>query len=163
MIIRKNKDRTQHRIKEMKMKKTVLRTMLVAILAMYGTATYAQTDLGGILSGILGSGSSDGKGDLLSGLSTIFNANKTAKAKDLAGTWSYSEPAIVFTSDNVLTRVGGKAASQKLEKQIQAKLDSYGITTGTLKMTFSEDGKFTQTLGKKTVSGTYTCSGKTSY
>ena len=125
-------------------------------------STSSSTGLGSLIGGILGaaSGSSSTTGSILSGLSTIFNANKQATAEDLAGTWKYTEPAVVFTSENALSNIGGKMAAQAIEKQLQSKLEKYGIKKGAMKMTFDKDGNFTQTLAGKTLSGTYTIKNK---
>lgn len=118
--------------------------------------------LGGIVSAIGGgsSSSSSTAGNILSGLSSIFNSSKVASKDQLVGTWTYTEPAVVFSSDNALKNIGGKVASSTIEKQLQSKFEKYGIKKGTMKMTFDKDGNFTQTVGSKTVSGTYTISGK---
>lgn len=67
---------------------------------------------------------------------------------------------MVFTSENALSSIGGKMAAQAIEKQLQSKLEKYGIKKGVMKMTFDKDGNFTQTLAGKTLSGTYTIKNK---
>jgi hypothetical protein len=124
-------------------------------------STSSSTGLGSLIGGILGAASGNSTtGSIISGLSTIFNANKQATAEDLAGTWKYTEPAVVFTSENALSNIGGKMAAQAIEKQLQSKLEKYGIKKGAMKMTFDKDGNFTQTLAGKTLSGTYTIKNK---
>lgn len=111
--------------------------------------------LGGIMSAI-GGGSKDGS--LLSGLSTIFDATKGATKDRIIGSWTYTEPAVVFSSGNVLSSIGGKVAAQAIEKKLQTQLDKAGIKKGMMTMTFDKDGKFTQVIGKRATSGTYTIS-----
>lgn len=147
--------------------------IVMALAVTMAPAIHADAQIANILkqatSAITGSSSSSSTsssststaGDLISSLTTVFNANKTAKAADLTGgTWEYVEPAIVFSSDNALKKMGGKVASAAIEKQIQQKLDKYGIKKGTMKMTFDSDGNFTQTVAGKKLSGTYTISGQ---
>lgn len=93
---------------------------------------------------------------MLSGLSTIFNSALGATKDRIVGTWTYTEPAVVFSSNNVLQNIGGKVASSAIEKQLQQQFEKAGIRKGSMKMTFDKDGNFTQTLGGKTMSGTYT-------
>lgn len=117
--------------------------------------------LGGIVSAIGGSSSSSSTaGNIISGLTSIFNSSKVASKDQLVGTWTYTEPAVVFSSDNALKNIGGKVASSAVEKQLKTQFEKYGIKKGKMKMTFDSDGNFTQTIGSKTVSGTYTISGK---
>lgn len=115
--------------------------------------------LGGILSAVTGA-SSDSDGDILSGLTSIFNSSKVATKDKLVGTWTYTEPAVVFSSDNALKNIGGKVASQAIENQLQTQFEKYGIKKGAMTMTFDKDGNFTQTVAGRTLSGTYTVSGK---
>ena len=137
------------------MKKGIIR---IAVMAMMLTASTtasttasAQFDLGGILGSVLnGSTSTD---DIVEGLTGIFNADKQATANKIIGTWSYSEPAIVFTSDNLLAKAASKIASNKVESKIQDYLTKYGLKPGALTITFNEDGTFVETLNKKSTKG----------
>lgn len=117
--------------------------------------------LGSVLSGVLGAatGSSNGSG-LLSALTTIFDNSKVATADKLVGTWEYTEPAVVFESNNALKNLGGKVAGAAIEKKLQSQLAKLGIKKGKMKMTFDKDGNFTQTIGTQKFTGTYTTSGK---
>ncbi|MDY4411200.1 MAG: DUF4923 family protein [Prevotella sp.] len=119
----------------------------------------SSTGLGSVLGGILGAAtgsSSSTAGSILSGLTSIFDANKQATASDLAGTWNYTEPAVVFSSENALKNIGGKLASSAIESKLKTQFAKLGIKKGAMKMTFDKDGNFTQTIAGKTLSGTYT-------
>ena len=119
----------------------------------------SSTGLGSVLGGILGAAtgsSSSTAGSILSGLTSIFDANKQATASDLAGTWNYTEPAVVFSSENALKNIGGKVASSAIESKLKTQFAKLGIKKGAMKMTFDKDGNFTQTIAGKTLSGTYT-------
>lgn len=114
--------------------------------------------LGGIISAVAGAaaGSSNSGSSILSGLSTIFNSALGATKDRIVGTWTYTEPAVVFSSSNVLKNIGGKVASSAIENQLEQQFEKAGIKKGAMKMTFDKDGNFTQTIGSKTMSGTYT-------
>lgn len=123
----------------------------------------SSTGLGSVLGGILGAAtgsSSSTAGSILSGLTSIFDANKQATASDLAGTWNYTEPAVVFSSENALKNIGGKLASSAIESKLKTQFAKLGIKKGAMKMTFDKDGNFTQTIGTQKFTGTYTTSGK---
>lgn len=152
------------------MKRNRLRAVM-AVLAFMGftSAANAQDILGSILSAVKSkttnqdssaqSGSTSAS-DILSGLTTIFQNSKVATADKIVGTWVYKEPAVVFESSNVLKKAGGSFVSSAIEKKLSSTLSKYGIKSGKMKMTFSKDGSFTQTLSKNTVRGTYTIDGK---
>jgi hypothetical protein len=132
------------------MKKNMMRMMAAMLLLLAAPSMKAQTDLQGILNGVLGGGQSD---DIVSGITSIFSSDKQATANNIIGTWSYTEPAIVFTSDNLLTKVAAKVAANKLENKLQSYLTQYGIKPGALVLTFNEDGTCTETLNGKTLKG----------
>ena len=126
-----------------------MRVMAAMLLMLVAPSVNAQNDLQGILNGVLGGGN----GDVVSGLTSIFSKDKQATTNNIIGTWSYSEPAIVFTSDNLLTKVAAKVAANKLEDKLQSYLTQYGVKPGALVLTFNEDGTCTETLNGKTMKG----------
>ena len=138
--------------------KKVFCIVAIAIGLMSPVSVNAQSDLGGVLKGVLGSSSnsSNSSGDnIVSTLTSIFSSNKQAKSSNIVGTWNYSEPAIVLSSNNILTNTAAKIASNKLESKLQTQLTKYGIAPGTFSMTFKENGTFTETLKGRTTSGTW--------
>jgi hypothetical protein len=139
------------------MKKNVMKMMAVCMVMMFSASVNAQSDLGNILGNVLGAatGNSSG-GDLVSTLTSVFSSDKQASKNNIIGTWSYTEPAIVFTSDNILAKAASKVAANKLENKLQQYLTRYGIKPGTFSMTFKEDGTYTRTLNGRTAQGTWT-------
>ena len=131
--------------------------MAVCMAMMFSASVNAQSDLGNILENVLGAatGNSSG-GDLVSTLTSVFSSDKQASKNNIIGTWSYTEPAIVFTSDNILAKAASKVAANKLENKLQQYLTRYGIKPGTFSMTFKEDGTYTRTLNGRTAQGTWT-------
>ena len=130
------------------MKKNVLKAAVLSVMMMFSAQVSAQT-----LGDVLGALSND---NVASNLTSVFSSNKQATAEKLIGTWSYSEPAIVFTSNNLLAKAASKIAANKVENKIQEQLSKYGIAPGTFSMTFKEDSTFTETLKGKTTQGTWT-------
>lgn len=129
------------------MKKNVLKVAVLSVMMMFSAQAGAQT-----LGDVLGALSND---NVASNLTSVFSSNKQATAEKLIGTWSYTEPAIVFTSNNLLAKAASKIAANKVESKIQEQLSKYGIAPGTFSMTFNEDGTFTETLKGKTTQGTW--------
>lgn len=122
-------------------------------------ATTSTSNSGSLLGGIISAIGRENKGgSILSGLSTIFDATKGATKDRIVGSWTYTEPAVVFSSNNVLSSIGGKVAAQAIEKKLLTQLEKAGIKKGMMTMTFDKDGKFTQVIGKRTTAGTYTIS-----
>jgi len=135
------------------MKRNLIKTLLVSVALMGSASMQAQVNLGDVLGSVLDSQSGASADDLVSNLTSVFSSSKQATANKIVGTWSYTEPAIVFTSDNLLAKAASKIASNKVEKKLQEYLTKYGITPGTFSMTFNEDGTYTSTLKGKTTSG----------
>ena len=132
------------------MKKNLWKVAALSVMMMFSAQSQAQS-LGDVLNAI---GSQQGS-DIAQGLTSIFSSEKQATAEKLVGTWVYTEPAIVFTSDNILAKAASKIAANKVEKKLQEQLSKYGIQPGTFSMTFKEDGTFTETLKGKKTQGTW--------
>ena len=124
------------------MKKNLWKVAALSMMMLFSAQSHAQS-LGDVLNAI---GSQQG---------SIFSSEKQATAEKLVGTWAYTEPAIVFTSDNILAKAASKIAANKVEKKLQEQLSKYGIKPGTFSMTFKEDGTFTETLKGKKTQGTW--------
>lgn len=135
--------------------------MAIAAMSLMGNKAYAQFDFGKILQNgadiFSNGGTTD---DLLSGITSIFSDKKVATIDDLVGEWAYTEPAVVFMSENLLKKAGGKLASSAIEKTIETQLNKVGITKGAMKMTFTRNGRFTQTIAGRRLRGTFTIKGK---
>lgn len=143
------------------MNKKMIVGMAIAAMSLMGNKAYAQFDFGKILQNgadILSNGGTTD--DLLSGITSIFSDKKVATIDDLVGEWTYTEPAVVFMSENLLKKAGGKLASSAIEKTIETQLSKVGITKGAMKMTFARNGRFTQTIAGRRLGGTFTIKGK---
>lgn len=118
--------------------------LCMMLLGVQNTSAQSLDDILGAI-GSATSQSQDNKGgSLISGLTSIFSGSKTATNKNIVGTWIYQEPAILLTSNNVLTSAAAKIASKKIEKNLQTHLTKYGIKPGAMSITFSENGTFTE-------------------
>jgi hypothetical protein len=139
------------------MKKNVLKVAFMSLMLMTANNVNAQFDLKGMADKVLGNNSEqsgDSKsGGLVQSLTTVFSSKKQATSDNIIGTWTYSEPAIVLTSGNVLSNAAYKIAANKIESKLQSYLTQYGIAPGTFSITFNEDGTYSQTLKGKTSKG----------
>lgn len=89
-------------------------------------------------------------------ISKVVNAvTGHTTAIDMTGTWSYTGPAIEFESDNLLKKAGGAVAATAAEKKLKEQLAKIGIKEGQMDFTFNADSTFTNTMGKRTLKGTY--------
>lgn len=131
------------------MKKNMMRLLAAMLLMLAAPSVHAQ-DWQSVLNGVLGGVQSE---DMVSGITSIFSSDKQANKNNIIGTWSYTEPAIMFTSDNLLTKLAAKVAANKLEDKLQSYLTQYGIKPGALVLTFNEDGTCTETLNGKSMKG----------
>lgn len=116
--------------------KSILRIAIVACMLTIGTnAAQAQFSLGDLWNSITG--------------------NKKVDSKSIVGTWTYSEPAIEFESDNVLTKAAAAYAQKKIDAKLSQQLSKYGFAAGKFTITFKEDGTFTETIRGKQIAGKY--------
>lgn len=139
------------------MKRITLKSAVFAAMLMLGSGNAsAQINLGDILGAVTGGGSSSSSGsagDLISNLTSVFSGNKQASKNQIVGTWEYSEPAIVFDSDNFLAKAGAKLAADKMEKKLHEYLTKYGVKPGAMSITFAEDGTFKESLNGRNIKG----------
>lgn len=130
------------------MKKFVLLVAL-SLFAVFGASAQSWGDL---LKGVIGD---EAAGAVNSLLGTGFST------KSVVGDWEYSEAAVSLSSDNLLSQAGGMVASGTLAEKIDGVLSKAGIKKGAFKMSFTEDGKFTTTVGSRSLRGTYTVNEQT--
>lgn len=147
------------------MKKQFFRVAVLSTMLLCGASANAQVDLSSIISKVTGSSSSSSNSSsssstssIISTITSIFSSSKQATKDNIVGTWVYEEPAIVLSSDNVLTNTAAKVAAEKIEEKLQTYLTKVGIKKGALTVTFSSDGTFKETLAGKTISGKWSIS-----
>ena len=146
------------------MKKIFFAVLAAAVFSMPVQAQDDGNSLSSILGNVLSKTSSSkskssGKNDLASSIFNFLTGTKEVSAKNLTGTWVYSEPAAAFESSNMLSQAGGALIAKKLQSKSASALSKYGIKPGAMKMTFSADSSFVCTVGKKSFKGTYSLSG----
>lgn len=91
----------------------------------------------------------------LSDLWGKITGNKTVDKNSIVGTWTYSEPAIEFESDNVLTKAAAGLVEKKIDAKLNTQLSKYGFAPGKFSITFNSDGTFTEMIRGKNITGKY--------
>lgn len=100
------------------------------------------------------SNSSSSTGTLQSILGSLLGG-VTTTTSSLIGTWTYSEPAVQFESENLLAKAGGSVAGAKVVEKIEPYFEKIGIKEGNMKLALNKDESCVITIGSKTYSGTY--------
>jgi hypothetical protein len=110
------------------------------------------------LSDILGKVASATSGNsTLNALTGIISSKLIPTSQQIIGTWTYQEPAVMFTSDNALKSAASSIATKSIETKLQSYLTKVGITKGNMSITFKENKTFTINRKGKTIrTGTYT-------
>lgn len=128
------------------------KTTFIAILFIASMSINAQSLLGNALSKL-----ADKAGIPTEAVSIAEQLIGTKKVSEssLEGTWVYTQPAVAFESDNLLTQAGGQVASSTVEKKAKEAFNKIGIKEGDLKITFKADKTFIATIGNKKTTGTY--------
>jgi VCBS repeat-containing protein len=80
--------------------------------------------------------------------------DKATTSSSIIGTWKYVGPQCQFESENLLAKAGGEVAAKEVEEKMQTVYDRIGMSG--CEYTFNEDGTYSYTLKKRTMSGTYT-------
>lgn len=89
------------------------------------------------------------------GAVTAVTGGKSLTVENLAGTWTYVNPAIQLEGDNALKNVAASVASSEMEKKMKEYCAKVGIIEGAFNYTFNTDSTFTSVLKGRTLKGTY--------
>ena len=87
-------------------------------------------------------------------------AAKSAKAEELVGTWVYLEPAVLATSDRMLSKMAGNAVADKVKNIVDDYFNRANITSENTHFTFNENGTYSRSLAGKDISGTWMTAGE---
>ena len=134
------------------MKKFLSTSIIAAILL-------SSISCGGGLPNILtgtdgnGTGTNNGAVDIITGVLGALT-NQTS-ASSIVGTWTYTEPAVQFESDNLLSQIGSSALNKKAESTITKYYEKIGVKKGSFSITFNQDKTCSYVLKGKTFNGTY--------
>jgi len=90
---------------------------------------------------------------ILSGVAKAVVGDKATTATSIIGTWVYVGPDCQLKGDNVLKNIGGEAAGEEMEKQLEGIYEKTGLNT--IQYTFNEDKTCSYTVKDKTMKGTY--------
>lgn len=120
------------------------------LMALLGISAASAFDLKDILKGA-SSGEGSQAADIVSGIVNTLTATKI-EYKDLTGSWGYNAPAVSFTSDNLMQKAGGVAASGAIVNKLKPYYAKAGITGMTIE--FGADSTFVAKTARLTVRGT---------
>lgn len=137
------------------------KSAFIALLFIGCMSTNAQS-FGSILKNTASSVSSStslNNSSAFTGLASIFSSSKVATKDKVIGTWTYTEPAVIFSSSNVLKNMGGKAVASAIGYKLQTQFAKIGIKKGSMKIIFDKNGNFSQIVGSKKMTGTYSING----
>ena len=103
----------------------------------------ANAQLGGLLKNMATNAASSAAtaatGSTVGNIVANLLGTATVSENTLAGTWTYSQPAVVFESEDVLKNVATTAMSAKVESTLQSQLAKFGFTPGKISITFKKD------------------------
>ena len=136
-------------------KSKILMAFIAVVLFMAPQESSAQSllqKLGGAVSSLTSSGSSSSStsGNLVQTVANLLGTI-ALHSDSLQGTWVYSQPCVAFESENVLTSLGGVAASAKVESTLKSLLQKAGFTEGKVTLTFNADSTGVITCGSRNV------------
>lgn len=139
-----------------------MKKFFVLMAAMMLSANVANAQLQDILGNVVSKvqGGSSAAGNIISTIGSVISSKLIPTSSQIVGTWTYQEPAVMFTSSNALKSAAGSMASKTIEQKLQTYLSKVGINKGKMSITFTKDKKFQVNYGaKKIASGTYEVNG----
>jgi len=89
-------------------------------------------------------------------VSKVSGAAIGTKPQSIVGVWKYKGAACAFESDNVVTKMGSKVVTDKIEEQLDGFCAQAGFNPGTSNFIFTAKGTFVNTVGTQKYTGSYT-------
>lgn len=89
-------------------------------------------------------------------VSSVVSDVVPLSASQIAGTWSYSNSACSFESDDFLSQAGGALISSQVNAKLSSIYSSLGLSSDKLSYTFTTSSTFTNSILGQALSGTYT-------
>lgn len=131
-----------------------MKKILIPLIALcISCGAGASNPLSNVLGGLGGNNGQSSATDAISGLISGLLGGE-ASVESMAGTWTYTGPAVCFQSENFLQQAGGAAAAGTIEGKLKPYFSKLGLSKLTL--TIDEQGNFTMQNGKMQLSGTVT-------
>ena len=134
--------------------------LAISLVCMGGMAVQAapQKDITGSIMGILGNNNkAKTAGNVLN---SVLGTDKVTE-RNLIATWTYDEPGVAFTSNNVLAKAGGELAAAQAKDKLKSYFQQAGIQQSNTQFTFTNDKKFKGKLYGQSFNGTWTFNSKT--
>ena len=134
--------------------------LAISLAWMGGMAAQAapQKDITGSIMGILGNNNkAKTAGNVLN---SVLGTDKVTE-RNLIATWTYDEPGVAFTSNNVLAKAGGELAAAQAKDKLKSYFQQAGIQQSNTQFTFTNDKKFKGKLYGQSFNGTWTFNSKT--
>ena len=134
--------------------------LAISLVCMGGMAAQAapQKDITGSIMGILGNNNkAKTAGNVLN---SVLGTDKVTE-RNLIATWTYDEPGVAFTSNNVLAKAGGELAAAQAKDKLKSYFQQAGIQQSNTQFTFTNDKKFKGKLYGQSFNGTWTFNSKT--
>ena len=101
-------------------------------------------------------------GDVLNSKSVNDAVNKVSgaaaatKPQSIVGVWKYKGAACAFESDNVVTKMGSKVVTDKIEQELDSYCKQAGFNPASSNFIFTAKGTFVNTVGTQKFTGSYT-------
>ncbi len=109
--------------------------------------------LGDILGSVLGV---LGSQNTIDGLLGLVIGSVKVQESELYGVWYYTEPAVAFTSENLLAKAGGAVAAENCKEKLLPVYNSVGISAQNTQFQFTQDHQFAGKFRGIPLSGSYT-------
>lgn len=122
------------------------------------TTTNGTTTTGNILGDILDAAAN---GQTIGNVLGSVLGTTVMTKQQLIGTWTYSQPGVAFTSDNLLAQAGGEVAASTIKQKVLPIYQKVGIKSSNTQVQFKQDGTYVAVIAGKQLSGNYTFDEKT--
>ncbi|MCQ2243961.1 MAG: DUF4923 family protein [Bacteroidaceae bacterium] len=145
-----------------------IKTLFAAALAAFSLSSCGGFGTMGGQTGSAGNGSILGSvlgavtnGDALGNiLGSVLGMDRMTE-QQIAGSWSYRQPGVAFTSEKLLAQAGGEVVASQIKEKLGTYYKSLGVSSSNTYFTFNTDHSFSGKLLSTPISGTWSYNAQT--
>lgn len=140
------------------MERFIYSIILVVVMTITSNSIHAQSVNNNMKNVTTGASTNSATASIATLTSSVIGT-KDVKASELIGTWKYTQPCMIFESDEILAKLKTGTIANKGQTYLQKGLQKAGFNPGAVSISFNNDSITTISMGDKTINGIYYVNG----
>lgn len=140
------------------MERFIYSIILVVVMTITSNSIHAQSVNNNMKNVTTGASTNSATASIATLTSSVIGT-KDVKASELIGTWNYTQPCMIFESNEILAKLKTGTIANKGQTYLQKGLQKAGFNPGAVSISFNNDSITTISMGDKTINGIYYVNG----